>query len=100
MNNKGGSSEFIKVAKDALDEIDSVLHEMRSLSEHAAGDKRTPFECNLAQDTINEYIKEVDRIVEEVEAKALRLQNASQPAPRAPCIKPAARDFLFMTRHV
>ena len=84
MHDGGGSSELIKVAKDALDEIDSVLHEMRSLSEHAAGDKMTPFERNLAQDTINEYIKEVDRIVEKAEAKALRLQNASHPDPRGP----------------
>ncbi len=84
MNDGGGSSELIKVAKDALDEIDSVLQEMRSLSEHAAGDKMTPFERSMAQNSIDGYIAEIDRIATEAELKAARLQNASRPGPREP----------------
>lgn len=84
LNDSGGSSELIKIAKDALDEIDSVLHEMRALTKHAAGDKMTPFERSMAQNSIDGYIAEIDRIATAAEFKAARLVGKNPSGPHNP----------------
>jgi flagellin-like hook-associated protein FlgL len=70
--------------KDALGEIDAVLHKMRALSVQAAGEKTSPFERVLAQKNIEGYIADIDRIAEETEAKAAQLFSGFPPDPNKP----------------
>ena len=70
--------------KDALSEIDTVLHKMRAISVQAAGEKMTPFERAQAQKTIDGYIAEIDRIAEATEVKAAQLFSGFPPDPNKP----------------
>ena len=78
------SGELVKTAQDALGEIESVLYEMRSLCEEASKEEMSPYERNLAQETVDHYIAEVDRIVEEAESKAARLLDNPRSGPHKP----------------
>ncbi len=75
------SVELVKTVKDALGEIDSVLKEMRDLSEQASGEKMSPFERILAEKAIDNYIAQVDRIAGETELKAAQLLGSPPPDP-------------------
>ncbi len=78
------SADLVKTVKDALGEIDSVLHKMRALSLQASGEKMTPFERVLAQKAIEGYIADIDRIAEETEVKAAQLFSGFPPDPTKP----------------
>lgn len=84
IDDQKNSGELVKTVEDALGEIESVLHKMRSLCEEASGEEMSPYERNLAQETMDNYIAEVDRIVEETESKAARLFDNSPSGPQKP----------------
>lgn len=78
------SSELVETVKDALSEIDTVLQEMRTVSEKASTEKSSPYQQNLAQKAIDDYVAEIELIVGRTESKAAELQNSPLPGPRRP----------------
>jgi flagellin len=78
------SVELVKTVKDALGEIESVLHRMRKLSVQAAAEKVSPFERALAQKAVDNCITEIDQIAAATEIKVARLAGPLSPDPLNP----------------
>ncbi len=69
------SVQLVKVVQDALGEIDSVLHEMRAVSERAAEDNLPQEERLFLQKRIDSYIAEIDQIAASTELKAAMINS-------------------------
>ncbi len=82
IDNNQDSDELVETVKDALSEIDTVLQEMRSLSVKTAAEKKSPYQQNLTQKAIDDYVAEIELIVGRTESKAAELQNSPLPGPR------------------
>ena len=62
--------DLIILVREAMHRIESILGEMRTLSERAASDNLTYPERSTLQKKINNYIAEIDRIAAFTEYKA------------------------------
>lgn len=75
LSDSNSSVQLVKVVQDALGEIDSVLHEMRTISERAAEDNLSQEERLFLQKRIESYIAEIDQIAASTELKAAMINS-------------------------
>ncbi len=75
MEDTRSSIELVKTARDALGEIDAVLHEIRALAERAAGEDVSSGERAALQEKIDRHLAEIDHIASAAEFKAAVINN-------------------------
>jgi len=75
LSDSNSSAQLVKVVQDALGEIDSVLHEMRSVAERSAEDNLPQEERLFLQKRIDSYIAEIDQIAASTELKAAMINS-------------------------
>lgn len=75
MEDTRSSIELVKTVKDALGEIDSVLHEIRALADRAAGEDLSTTERAALQEKIDRHLAEIDHIASAAEFKAAVINN-------------------------